>query len=276
MPRFKTKNKEWLSKIFLHVLPQDLVRCELDRVNLAPEVLVQSSRCQSGASFSDPRIDGAVALDEAPGGSSENKYAELSSRHQLKSRKKLQSVIEDEPPQKLIKVFTETISASAKLTKRDKYDLEDVINECIASPNRVSEVKAKLKHEIRPYTAEEALGIMTDRKFTVETCTFLRQDLNSRGSPMFPLYKKVAAARKSCYPSENINVTKVEASVSLQGLLEHTFKRIISLYDMDIKKICEEKGIREMSYVFEGSWGFDGSTGQSLYKQNVPQDLQYD
>lgn len=75
---------------------------------------------------------------------------------------------------------------------------------------------------------------------------------------------------------DGFKVSEVEASVPLQELLAHTFKRIILLCDDVINAYCEQEHLNELSCTFEGSWGFDGSTGQSLYKQKAPLDPLYD
>lgn len=70
-----------------------------------------------------------------------------------------------------------------------------------------------------------------------------------------------------CYSEEEIVITEREASVSLHGLLLHTFRRIIILSSEKISQYCKQKQKNIVYCTFEGSWGFDGSTGQSFYKQ---------
>lgn len=74
-------------------------------------------------------------------------------------------------------------------------------------------------------------------------------------------------AKQMCYPEEDINVTDREASVSFHGLLLHTMQRIIKYCDQAITEYCIKKKEDTVYCTFEGSWGFDGSTGQSFYKQ---------
>lgn len=110
---------------------------------------------------------------------------------------------------------------------------------------------------------------MIDRKFSVETYKERQQDLKSRGYNVYPPYALVLNARKACYPNEEIIVSDTEASVSLKGLLTHTLKRILHSCEESFTEFCDRKGIKELKCVFKGSWGYDGSTGQSFYKQNL-------
>lgn len=115
---------------------------------------------------------------------------------------------------------------------------------------------------------------MIDRKLSVETYKDMQQDLKSRGYPVYPPYSKVLLARKACYPAKEINVSDIEASVSLKGLLTHTLERIVQSHEESFTEYCDRKSIMDMSCKLEGSWGFYGSTGQSFYKQKFDQSAQ--
>lgn len=120
-----------------------------------------------------------------------------------------------------------------------------------------------IEHSKQPYTPDKALAIIIDRKITVETYKFLRLDLQERG---FPPYYKVQEARSSCYPS-GMTISEREASVTFQNLLQHTFDKILILNDEVITQYCEQVNVKELECTLQGNWGFDGSTGQVLYKQ---------
>lgn len=102
---------------------------------------------------------------------------------------------------------------------------------------------------------------------TVDDYTSQQRDLKERGFPAYPPYYKVQIAKKKCYPEEDIAVTEREASISIQSLLLHTFRRIVELCDAKISEYSRQHQKDVVYCTFEGSWGFDGSTGQSLYKQ---------
>ena len=76
---------------------------------------------------------------------------------------------------------------------------------------------------------------------------------------IFPSYAKVLLARKECYPSEDSMVfTDMSAKLSLQGLLDHTARRLIA----DLSVNAHEAHLHY-------KWGFDGATSQSVYKQAI-------
>lgn len=101
---------------------------------------------------------------------------------------------------------------------------------------------------------------------TVETYNFIHLDLQQRGFPAYPPYYKILKAKQNCYP-ECVHITEREAVVPLQSLLQHTFDRIVQLQDEVFSQYCNKIGTNILDCVFEGVWGFDGSSGQALYKQ---------
>ncbi len=73
---------------------------------------------------------------------------------------------------------------------------------------------------------------------------------------------------KKCYP-EGISVTEKSAKVPLQTLLDHTALRIIEQQKEEINELLE--GLEDedpISFDLTCKWGFDGSSGQSEYKQS--------
>lgn len=68
-------------------------------------------------------------------------------------------------------------------------------------------------------------------------------------------------SKLQCRPV-NINVTETAAQVSLQNLLDHTAHRIIK---MQADVLNQFSNSSEMKLIC--SYGFDGSTGHSIYKQ---------
>lgn len=202
---------------------------------------------------------------------SDSQNKSLGYRQQLRSRKLLLESFQNEAPSKIIQGLVSKLSAEDKIIPKAAKDLQDVIQLCLESPSRASKVKKTVTTEPPLYTAEEALGVIIDRKFSVETYKDRQQDLKSRGYNVYPPYSQVLHARKACYPSEDIRVSDVEASVSLKGLMTHTLKRIVQSCEESFIEFSDRKGIKELTCVFEGSWGFDSSTGQSFYKQSFDQ-----
>ena len=83
-----------------------------------------------------------------------------------------------------------------------------------------------------------------------------------RNQKFFPSYNNVRSAKEECLPSpENWLVTDYSAEVTLQDLLDHTTRRIfevVSLNEADFE-------IKQFKLICKV--GFDGTTGQSVYKQ---------
>lgn len=190
-------------------------------------------------------------------------------------RRSLEEKLENEPCPKLIKVMTKVVTQSEVVNKKFSQDLEFIITECSKSPNLAKEVAEfiKSKSEVPDvpkstgFTPEEALSIVIDKKFTVDDYCSIQQDLKARDCHAFPPYYKVQNAKKLCYPEEDICATEREASISLHSLLLHTFRRIIKSLDINVNEYCKQKQQDTHYCTMEGSWGFDGSSGQSLYKQ---------
>lgn len=71
-----------------------------------------------------------------------------------------------------------------------------------------------------------------------------------------------------CRPSEqDVTITDTMAEVSIQSLLNHTVQRIVEYQTDVIVQYLNKTHIQEIETVIICSWGFDGSTGHSGYKQ---------
>ena len=89
----------------------------------------------------------------------------------------------------------------------------------------------------------------------------MRNKTLEKKSKVFPSYNNVRSAKEECLPSENWLVTDYSAEVTLQDLLDHTTRRIfevVSLNEADFE-------IKQFKLICKV--GFDGTTGQSAYKQ---------
>ncbi|CAF0886382.1 unnamed protein product [Brachionus calyciflorus] len=104
----------------------------------------------------------------------------------------------------------------------------------------------------------------------------IRNLTKAHGANIFPPYSKVLAAKKECYPA-NSNINETTAQQPLQDLLDHTAKRLLeidcvkeSINGLIDPNECDQTmdGDLSISLVLKGKWGFDGATGQSIYKQN--------
>lgn len=91
-------------------------------------------------------------------------YEELSDRQKRRVRKRLQESLEDELPQKVVKVLSKIVTdeSGEKLPTSSARQFEFVLNECLKSPTRSVKISTAIKSkaqqvEPKPYTPEEAL-----------------------------------------------------------------------------------------------------------------------
>ena len=113
------------------------------------------------------------------------------------------------------------------------------------------------------YTGEEALALIMD-------CWLSKADYQTicigavfNGNNLYPTYNEVREEKDLCIPHCGIQTTDYSASVDLQSLIDHTTYRLFKILNKSVK--AAEKSI----LVFIHKVGFDGSTGQSLYKTST-------
>lgn len=109
----------------------------------------------------------------------------------------------------------------------------------------------------KSYSPEESLGLILDCRLSKADYNTIRQGAKE----LYPSYHHILAAKEDCIPDSGIVAADYEASVDLQSLCDHTTKRIL--------KTCQLKDIPPNSILeITHKVGFDGSTGQSIYKQD--------
>lgn len=126
----------------------------------------------------------------------------------------------------------------------------------------------------RKLSEEEALCFYIDGNFSKSLWVRTRQNNKICNIlQIYPSYSVLMKAREKCIPSEEfISVTESTSEVKLQALLDHTAKRLVVLQDEALLTIPETELI-DLELI--SKWGFDGSSGQSNYKQGSA-DKQFD
>lgn len=109
------------------------------------------------------------------------------------------------------------------------------------------------------YSEDQALSLIIEGKLTISQYKLIRSQAKEMGSDLYPSYKRIFEAKQRCYP-DGIEVYDDRAEVSLQSLLNHTASRLLQTF--------EELGTSVPQLELIVKWGFDGSSGQSRYKQN--------
>lgn len=97
----------------------------------------------------------------------------------------------------------------------------------------------------------------------------MRLQAKELGSDLYPSYKRVFEAKKRCYP-DRIKVADDSAEVPLQSLLNHTASRLFQTCESVLNQL--DTSIQTFEMIVK--WGFDGSSGQSQYKQNTSSGLE--
>ncbi|CAG7785897.1 unnamed protein product [Allacma fusca] len=164
------------------------------------------------------------------------------------------------------------LSSVVKMLKEtgDK-DLTAVIKAATRNSDVAKSAKKKLKTEeliVTPLTKMEAVGLVFDCKLTKFQYKLLREKINSCGQKILPCYDHVTSAKIECRPPpESVSISERTASVKLQGLLTHTLERIVLLSNDFICETHIRAGKKHEMLRLKCSYGFDGSSGQSNYKQ---------
>lgn len=167
------------------------------------------------------------------------------------------------------------MAAQSSLTKSGQKTAAQVVK--LATQLSPSELK-KMKDvhnitssvNIKPYSPEEALGLIVDIGMTREDNITMRLRAKERGADIYSSYHVIAEAKKKCYPA-NIIISENEAMVPLLDLLIHITERLVQVQkDVILQNISEDCDTIEVYY----KWGLDGSGGHSMYN-NVSQIIPY-
>ena len=197
-------------------------------------------------------------------------YEKLSSRSKRRASRELSR---SQSTQKLVQAATQG-------AREDKtHDLAYVLKETMASPGRPSKIRRTLREassrpEIERLSGDGALALNVSLDLTQRGYQILRnKSKDAVKSHIYPAYREVLAAKERCYPSPSaISVTDTSASVTLQGLLDHTTARLAQAHDIlsQLDPPADQPGPSNPAPVLgllDIKWGFDGATGQSVYKQ---------
>ena len=202
-------------------------------------------------------------------------YEQQSSRSKRRASRELSR---SQPTQKLVH------AASQGAREAKTHDLFYVLKETMASPGRPSKMRRTLQEassrpEIERLSGDSALALNVSLDLTQRGYQILRnKSKDAAKGHIYPAYREVLAAKERCYPSASvISVTDTRASVTLQGLLDHTTGRLAQAYDIlsQLDPPADQPGPSSPAPVhglLDIKWGFDGATGQSVYKQPLEEE----
>lgn len=167
------------------------------------------------------------------------------------------------------------LRALTKSAKKNRKSLVPILNKVYqpGSATQISQLISRCeKNNPKMLSPETALALISSCGLSQDDYQTIRNVAIAHNADIFPTYHKVLAVKKECYPS-NIQTTETSATQSLQKLLEHTANRILKIDEVkkQILGDCETnrsylERTKELS--LKCKWGFDGSTGQSRYKQH--------
>lgn len=114
-------------------------------------------------------------------------------------------------------------------------------------------------------TGVDAVSLMVEAKLSKFQYKLIRKLALSNNCYLYPSYDQVLEAKKKCYPND-IVVNEIQAEVPLQELLNHTCQRLLEVQSEVLTHIdLSNNNILKLTLFCK--WGFDGSSGQSEYKQ---------
>ena len=160
---------------------------------------------------------------------------------------------------------TEELLHSAFLALKKDGRTEDakVVKQILDSGKKSS----NLIKRIRSFTAEKALGMILDCGLSKADYQTLRSEAfklsSTRSDCIYPTYNAVRKAKQDCLPKRAIIVSDYCAELDLQSLMDHTTERIFQLLNEEKVSSLESNTRLKMIHKV----GFDGSLGQSVYKQ---------
>ena len=149
-------------------------------------------------------------------------------------------------------------------------DFGKIIKKVLSSHDDNTEVNHLLypPRPVVPKTTEKALAFILDNDLSKNVYSNIRLASKSSEANIWPAYNHVRDVKAQCRPpKEDIKINEEEAVVNLQSLLFHTAQRVVQLQHEVFLQILQTSDPTVIEAVFIFPWGFDGSTGQSSYKQ---------
>lgn len=155
------------------------------------------------------------------------------------------------------------IHAAALSSKKAKdADVSYVLNKTLTEPENSNEIRKKqLLQEPVTITPDEGLAFLLENGLTKRQYCNMRLQNKNHHCDIYPSYKKLLEAKQKCRPNE-IVISERIVQVSMQNLLNHTAERLIIMQHEVFNKFHDIRHVKLIA-----SYGFDGSTGQSMYKQ---------
>lgn len=157
-------------------------------------------------------------------------------------------------------------AAQMSLRASGNLDASKIVKEVsLSSPSKGKDyMKRAVSSLSEKLDGNEALALIYDTGMSKGGYQQMRNRFKAKGMEIIPPYSAVRAARNSCYPHDDfLSFSESKAEVQLQGLLDHTVDRILLLKQDNIAEMTDVE-LEHMKFLCK--WGFDGTSGQSIYK----------
>lgn len=164
---------------------------------------------------------------------------------------------------------TESLTFATKMSLKasGKLEASKLIKEVASSSTDEVKKFKKISEQDKEHTlsGNEALSLLIENKLSKRQYQGLRSVSIDKNCNLYPPYNLVLESKKKCYPNDSqIIVTETYATITLQGLLNHTIERIL-MSESPIIESLPENNVDSLELVCK--WGCDGTSGQSIYKQ---------
>ena len=243
---FLRKNKSWLGKDIIF---------SVEISNVLTIKNKEDTSSTSAKSLQDPE----ETSEDPRVGRPTKEWGDLSERSR---KRKAQEMLSHTEP-------TELLYAASQGAYKKNRDLKYVLKFAMMTPSRPTKIRkliSKPVEEAEPFTADEALSLFVESDMTKRSYQMVRSAAKRKRANIYPPYNKIREAKNQCYPVD-ISVEEDSAKVPLQSLLDHTALRIIEEKKETITEVVENLENEPFSCNLICKWGFDGSSGQSQYKQ---------
>lgn len=174
--------------------------------------------------------------------------------------------------------------AVASISSKYNYDTHLLISASLYSGKRNNNKKlaAAIKILMKTYepqrknispkmSSDEGLALMIDTEMSRHQYQLIKNRLKVFQCNVLPSYVEILKAKEKCRPT-GISVSDTKASVPIDKLLDHTARKIVKLCEDKLIKFMDDNQINSLSVEMINKYGFDGSSGQSQYNQEIDSD----
>ena len=140
-----------------------------------------------------------------------------------------------------------------------KVDASHVLKDIfMSSPSKSLKYRKAFKQvREKPLSSDEAFSLIIEGKLSKAQYNLMRSMSLQNNSILYPAYKYILQSKKECYPNESfIRITENVATVKLQGLLDHTLERILTI-QLEVIESLSDENLSELNFILNAlRWHF--------------------